>query len=481
MDDWLNSTRHPIHMPRTLFFLSIIHCELEFGAVVEYCIAQGYDVYVVVGWVGPSAERTGDKYRGLGAQVEFLPDSMAYGDPQAGAAESRKEETDAETVKLAPPPKSAIARLRGFASAARSAWRTRAAARRLIARIRPNVIITGADHSCGRFHNALHLKARQQAIPIAVIPYNSNVSTSVAIRSAFIRMSDNMVAPEAFAAHGILNPIFARLFPRWTRQSGDVSLFRFDPLDTIAARLFGLVEHDPWEHPSHRVDLFLAPTAHAMTVLETSGFPMQKARLAGMPRMDAIIARWLDPAYRNEVMTKLSLSQGQPFILWNMEPGWEHRYMTAQAHWELVKSTATVLRETGLPVVVALHPLCHEANYRFLEAMPGFVISRGLHIYDVMPAAKVIVSFLCSTNIVANALGCDLIIYDRYRRAVPDGMFALEHRLPDSTIVYDLEELGQAVKAAARASCAPPTTVLKRLAAMPACPKIDTMLRELAL
>jgi len=436
---------------KILVYHSIVHQHREVGPAIDHLAINGMRMTLLLGWRGPSADEAADHYAALGIDVLRVPHELAYDDPNAPSHQAQIAPPEAPDVGSGGPSRwrQGIRRLLGFVIALRSAAKTRRYAEHLLMHTTPDIIIIGTDHSCGRCHNALKRAAQKQGIPCVSIPYSSLLSTAIAERSVFYRLKYGMVAPQLRADHGVTNRIFSHLAPSWTREKGGVRLFRFDPLNTLAARLYGLVDLDPWQNPSHDIDLYLAPTDHAMRLLAESGFPMDKVKLVGMPRLDKVAGKLATVGLRSELLNGLGIPDDASFILWNMEPGWEHGYRSVTEHWSQVKAIAASLRDTRMPVVISLHPLCHHSDYEFIEETPDFVISRNSAIHDLLPFSALVISYLCSTNIIASIFGKKSIIFDPKRYVAEDGESVGDHRVPGSEVVHSLEELANAITNAA--------------------------------
>ena len=441
-----------------LFVVSILNYHREVEPVIAYFRKRGYATHVLIGWVGADADRAIEHYLSLGCQIHRVPDSHAYGVLPAapGAAGATGPET-ANTVRRTPKKRLAqsvrdipilghyLGRLAGLIRATAAAHRTRQYARDLVRTISPNLIFMGPFHSCGRFDNAIMVEASTQQIARCCYPvstYHGKIGAHHARQSNLRR---GMLPQTLRTDYDILNRLLAFLRPSWTFDNGTARTFMWDPLHMIAARLNGLLPSDIWQKPSPDFDRVYVFSEFSASLLEHSGFPMDRVETTGIPLLDDVFHGCRDRSVRERIFKELRLQADEPFLLFNVEPSFEHHYCDATTHWARFDSMMTLVSSFQLPVVLSLHPLCDEADYAYAEQRFGVRIARHRKIYELYPYCRLAVSFACSTNILAEIFDKPIVVYDFFGMADEASERAFEFRLPFVKVANTFEQIRQLI------------------------------------
>lgn len=432
------------------FYLSIIHCNIEFGSVVEYCIEEGEDVSVLIGWSGKSAKNAEDKYRALGASIIPISPEMLYGDQElsSGVAKRLSDEirdTD-RSDRTSRPIIGFVSRIVGFVHTFAKMWSARKHSSEIVKSLKPDVFVVGCDHSHGKLYNGILAACLKQGIPTIGLATSPIISTETAKRSRFYRLKDGVFQKQWFVDFDILNRFLAKLFPNWVCSNDSLSIFMWDPLDMLAAMLLRLQDDDPWCVPSHLLTRYCTHSEHARKLLHLSKYPMDKVRVCGMPLLDDVSKMLLNKSEYEQVLNDINLVDGQPFILWNMAPSWEHGVMTKTEHFSQVHGIQDILSECNMPVIISLHPLCAYDNYKFLERDSTFLISRNWKIHYLYPLCSFVVSFMCSTNQLASEFNKQIILLDCEGKIVDGGPSAIDHNVEGAILVHSLGDLRDSVQ-----------------------------------
>jgi hypothetical protein len=402
--------------PVALINLSVLHAPREMGPVIERALESGWKIYLVAGTHGiaDSIERWCQQ----GATRIDPPMPYVYGAspveaadreaPRAPAPSRPRNQWRQKIVALAPP---SLRALLSLVAQWRFMRRARTVASAIFRQADPDVFISNNFHSCGRLDNALLDESRRKAVVSACIAVSPLVAKVIARPGRLVQYHSGMYADEQKVSHSLFSRIIAALHPEWTVADGSACIFMWPPAAMLASRLAGLLPADVWQTPHPDFDLIFAQHARAAELLRESGVPEEKIRVHGPPRMDEVIRSLAQPAWLAKFYGDHRLRLGEPYILWNVEPSWEHHYCTAELHWQRVRQLAVRLRVLSRPIVVSLHPLCSRADYEFLEGEFGFRISDyGIH--HVYPGCEFAVSFACSTNYYAVMLRKRILMYD---------------------------------------------------------------------
>lgn len=386
--------------------LFVPHGLVEMRALLERCVAAGWRVELLLGYEGATAGAVADWAAAHGAGLHRLPTAFAYGGTYSEPAMPR-------LIKALPSLPGRMARL---AWTVRTRTRHKAAVKPWLAglldRVRPDIMLTHNFRSCGHPDYALLRGCVDRGVPTACVVVSPMTSRQISYMSRPAQYHTGLVPEHYRVDFDPFNRLMARLKPEWIAWDGDLGIFHVHPADMLAARFAGLLPKDVWQVPSDEFDVIFAPTERSRGRLLECGHAPARVRCAGMPRMEEAVRLRADQAAIDAMYRQLDLPSGSPFVLWNMEPSWEHEYSTAEVHWERVARIRARLEQLGRPVVISLHPLCKLDDYTFLEATPNIHISRAHGIHLLYPFAAFSVSFGCSTDQFAEAAGKPVLFYD---------------------------------------------------------------------
>jgi len=428
---------------RALFVVSIYNYWREVEPVVRHFVERGVRTAVVLGWRGETEDAAISALSALGVQIVRVPDAHAYpaqlparaNAPSVAAPAKRKPSSLARLAALP---------TRYAAQRAVLAW-----ADALFERTAPDVVLQGPYHGCGTFDQAIGAVRSRRGIPAVCYPVSAYHGRIGAIFARFSNLERGMISPLHDAGVDPINRLFAALKPEWVARQGDRTVFMFDPLCLVLARLSGLgVPADVWQKPGVDFERVCVFSEFSAGLLRESGYPMDGVRIAGIPLLDPVAAAAVQPGSRAALLAELGLPPDARFVLMNVEPSAEHHYADAPTHWRNFRATVSAVRAAGLPVVLSLHPLCNPADYAFAEAEFDVRIARRHKIYDLYPYCEAVASFACSTNIVAECFGKPLVIYDYFDMASETSPRRSEFRLPGAHVCAAPEALTQALREA---------------------------------
>lgn len=447
---------------RALFVTSIVHYAREHWPVLEYFKERGDAVHVLVGWRGPTSDEFAARCAAAGMTVHRVPRPLAYEDAPPERDQGADAGDPSAAAGLSGPERRASAPLRrrvGLLVATVTSFfgqlRTCLAARRLtaqlVSQIDPDVIVGGANLACGTFDEGIARQAVRRRIPYCCIPMSPYLGEHNAIHARFGNIRSGMLRLSGLDARtSSLRRALARAFPLWTREQDGIVIFTFHPKRMLAAKLAGIIAKNPWRQPADAYDVCYAESAFAEKMLLAGSYPREKIVVAGKPLLDGVYARLGDHEHEAALYEYLELRDGTPFILFNVEPSFEHRYASWSEHWQRFKELMEGVGRTGLPVVLSLHPLCDPRDYRFVESEYGFKLSERYKIVELYPYCGVSISFPCSTNLLAAPFERPLVIYDWYGLTHEDYPRVDIFRLPGALLAYDVEELIRQISAVVR-------------------------------
>lgn len=430
--------------------VSIYNYHREVRPVIENFTRNGWQVIVAIGWLGQTADEAAAAYAASGCSVERIPEAMAYpGEaPRSAMAPAVKAVERAVAKKL-----SVMRRLAGLAGILRRMVAVRQWASRFLDQIQPDVVLSGPFHSIGKFDNAFLLATRRRALPHCCYPFSPYHGRKNAILARFGNLSGGMLSKVLSADYDRLNQLMAKSFPRWTATRGGVTMFMFDPMEMLAGWWAGMMDRDAWQQPSSRFDRVFVFNKFSRDLLAADSFPMDKVVVSGFPLLDDVVARAADPEARSRLLADLEIEKEGSFVLFNVEPSAEHHYCSWDKHWQSFRAMMEVMKNTGLKIVLSLHPLCCTEDYLFAEKEYGVRISRKWTIYDLYPYCQFSVSFACSTNLLAEIFNKPLVIYDFFNMAHPESPRAGEFRLPGALVGHTIAEVEMKIRQVKESAC----------------------------
>jgi hypothetical protein len=262
-----------------------------------------------------------------------------------------------------------------------------------------------------------------------------------------------MAKPVIKANYDLFNRTLARLFVRWTRTLSDSTVaFFWDPALIVAGHLAGLGMNRMWLKPSLDFEKVFVFGEFSRKLLLDAAYPEDKIVVAGQPLLDEILARRDDPVRQAQIASHIGVAPGNPYLLLNVEPSLEHNYATKEEHWCRFHEVMRACSNHGLPVVLSLHPLCDVRNYKFAEAQYGARISTDVTIHELLLSCTVNVSFVCSTNLLAQQFGKPLVVYDYQRIIGRDKESEILYTIPGMLVGRGEEELRRHIATALRSA-----------------------------
>ena len=431
-------------MRTALFVCSIIHYYREMMPVACHFHDRGWRVRVIIGWDGAAAVRAIADCRAAGLEtVELDPAFLIPGADGPVAP-------PAEPAAAAGPSHSSIPLLRRiamFADSVRKLGRQKRYARGLIGTLAPDIVFTGPYHSPDLLHNAIAVTCRMRRIPYCNLPASAYVGERNSVLARFLNRGLGMQSSIIDVDYDRLNRLMSRLFPGWTRTRDNVSIFMWDPVLILAARLCGMLKGNIWQKPAESFDVVYVYSEFSRKMLADSGYDPRKIVISGIPLLDAPRRLHGDDDHRTRMWRALGLPSDRGFILFNVEPSYEHRYASYEDHWRRFHALMAAMQRTSMPVVLSLHPLCNLKDYAFAERQYGVTISRDYRIFDLYPYCRLSVSFPCSTNVVAEEFEKPLVIYDYFGMTAESGPRKDLFRLPSARYGYTVEDVEREVHA----------------------------------
>jgi len=395
-------------MRRALFYYPVAHAPVEINPLVFELLERGWIVTVQFGWVGPDADRHAAALADLGAAVRMPEADMTpYSSHKEALITAEASASVSRTSRLP-----IVRNLDSILSQTRTMRKSYQIARRVIAETKPDILVASNFQSCGRYDYALLKAAKRAGVRTACVITSTLVAKCIASPGRLYQFESGMLTGNFSATSGLFRRVLARAVPAWIASDGKSKMFFFPPDQMIAAWIAGLLPSDPLHTPTADFDVVFSPDRQNLALLRDSGFPESKIRMLGRPRLDEAVRANQDPARRRAWRERCGLSPVERYVLFNVEPSFEHEYCDKWTHFDRLHALMDRMSSYGRRVLVSLHPLCASKNYTHLNELPGVTVLRDIGIETPYPDADFVVSFPCSTNKFAVAFDKSVLMYD---------------------------------------------------------------------
>jgi hypothetical protein len=416
--------------------LSVMHAPKEIMPLVRELRDKGWQITVLIGWRGMRSEQFAAGLIAEGYRVRLVSESFAYAEPRESSYEGA--ESFRKSVKRRIP-----RAFLGLLEVIRYCLFVRkeiVEARRILDEVNPDLVLMNNFHSCGRFDNALFAAAKERGIGTACVLVSPLVGKAIARPGRLTQYYSGMMGDVCRTDHSLTNRLVARFFPEWTVSDESTSLLMFPGDQLLGTWLSGILPKDIWQVPLVDFDAVFAPNEFSLGVLERGGFPCGKVFVFGPPRLDDVIAQLQDPKEIRSLYVRLGIPFGTPFLLWNVEPSFEHHYCSKEAHFRNFEGIRNIILDIGVPTMISLHPLCRLEDYLFAEHSGRIVIAHSLGIETLYPYCGFSLSFPCSSNQFAPFFKKKVIMYDWFGVRDDPRRWAL-YRQPDMEVATTQEQL----------------------------------------
>lgn len=425
---------------KLLFVLSIPQYDIEFFSVIKYLKKCNFEISVIIGWNGNDIHKVIKKYKNLNCNVFHIDKKFLYS--------TKINKTIIKHKNLNPKRISFIkskSRLILFLKYFVYFYLLKRHCKIILDKFFPEIIVFGPYTSCGTFDNAIHTIAKKRNICSICLPMSAHSGKKSVTLARSENFRNGMLPALLSTSYDTINKLISKLFKNWVSQDKELKIFMHDPIRMLAAKYFDLLDDDPWQKPSDLFDHILVFNKFAKDmILETHS--KNKVHEIGVPSLDISIENYYNKKRQKEILLSLDLEKKEKFILYNVEPGYEHKYMSKEDHWELFNKNMNIVSKFKCRVFLSLHPLCNKKDYIFVQKKYDVKIVSNYRIHDLYPFAHIIVSFPCSTNIFSNVFKRNLIIYDYLGLTKPESQRREEFRISNSKIVYDSNQLKNQIK-----------------------------------
>lgn len=393
---------------KVLVFVSVLHAPREFCGFVEKLVGQDYDVHIVIGTEG--IEEQVNLFRDIGTTIYHVPVQFRYQrtnearSSQENKSLSNKNKEVRNSLSFLFKFKSVISPIFYVMSEYKAMQSRRKYTSELMRKISPDIYITHNFHSCGALDNWFLKIANSLGVLSVCLSVSPLVAKIISRPGRGVQYDSGMTGNGILVNKNWLSKCMSFLCKNWrTKAESGAEIYMWAVEQMIAAKIAGILPEDVWQVPNVGFDRVYAYNDFHVDLLRQSRFPMEKVSNYGPPRMDSVVEKIS--------ARKSSDDKVGTFILWNMEPSFEHHYCSKDKHWRNTNFIANELKQLDYPIVISLHPLCQYSDYSYLEEMENFSVSKE-NIEFLYPKCLFAVSFGCSTNYYASVFRKFILMYD---------------------------------------------------------------------
>ena len=276
-----------------------------------------------------------------------------------------------------------------------------------------NFVFAGPYSSIGKFDNVIAYYCNKKKIPFFCFPVFNDICESFNIESRSNLLKAGMLSKILFVNYDIINILLGFLFPNWIRKKENRRFFMHDPILLLTSKICGILEDNIWSKPSRFFNLiFVESSILKKQLVEVDKWSKEKIIVSGKPSSENIFKLFRNVDHKKKIFNYLELKSNINFILYNVEPGWEHHYMEKKKHWKHFEQICKILHKTKKEVILSLHPMCNYDHYKFVIKKYNFKISDKFKIFDLLPHCWFVVSHFCTTNLIANKLKKKTLLFD---------------------------------------------------------------------
>lgn len=380
-------------MKKILISFPVKSYYLEFKNVIFFLLKKDYQLGIILSWLDSETEEIAKLLR-MDCQVFIPPKELCYIDT-ANEKKRRDEEQNKYQIFL-----------KDFLTTIRA----KSYVKKIIKDFSPDFLFQGPFHSVCKIDNFL-LNFKNAEFKKLCFSYSSYAGKKVKLTSFKNRIKENSIPKTYGVKYSLINRLVSFFLKRWIISLRSQSYFIFPPHFIIISLITNSSIKAPKRQPQRMYDRYYAFNNMQKKILIDDGIPESKILVAGIPRLDDVYSLFeknkLKKFYKN-----LSLKFKQKYVIYNVNPLWEHNVKTRKFHFDLLNSHFDILKNKKIKIIISLHPLCDISDYEYLESNTNITISRKYNIYELYPFASFVLSHRCSTNILSLTFNKKVLISD---------------------------------------------------------------------
>lgn len=404
-------------MKTVLFVIGNYQQLREISPVLNFFSRQDNKIHVLFCWDDQHTQNAAIHLKTLGIEIHSFPELYRPAKVSRPTVQAPPS-TDKPACKKKPPHHSIVRRDLNFVAefiiCCGEILRLKHFANKFLDRINPNTVISAAYYSCTQIYDLIFDYTKKHGIPHHCFcwhPFNGQK------QQIFARFNSTRSCGWEYlnTDYSFFSKLVAKLFPAWTRSDGDQKIFPFKPSQLLTAYCYGLLPSDIWQTPHEDFDLLFVESQFALDLLQKSNFDTRRTKVVGKPLLDTVFSNMNNPKHLQSMCATIGLSPDTPFLLLNMLPVPEHKWVTDAQYWEDIAHLCTQLGKLPIKFVVSLHPRCRPEDYGDLFSKNGLLLARQHKLHDLYPYCLAVVTHHCATNPMAHIFNKPLILYDLHK------------------------------------------------------------------
>lgn len=291
--------------------------------------------------------------------------------------------------------------------------RTLREARRLMARVRPRLLVVAED-TVEYATAALIRAAHERGAPAAILPFTVSTAEEPA---------ETYAGARRFQVAGVGNRLLARFRPSWAHTHRGRRLVRQPAPRALALEMFGLAPPRPWTVHSGRADRIAVESPRMLELYRREGLAEETLVLTGAPYDDVLAAAKAEAGPRRAALAaELDLDPSRPLVVSALPPdqmGSRAEACEFASYAALVSAWVDALAASGdWNVVLTAHPRVRPGELDLPARGRVRLVTRDTA--SLVPLADLFVASASATIRWAIATGVPVVNYDVYRYGYGD-------------------------------------------------------------
>ena len=270
----------------------------------------------------------------------------------------------------------------------------------LLAQLKTDVVFSLSDRSHDYVEGPVLWAARRRRVPI-VLPYVAQFDIDAAV--TYRHGADGRPEPELRPFH----PFSLYKLHSYRRLQEQVyrGLFFQAPYVLNAARRVGILSSYPWWTGNGLSDVVCVDTRYTEEQYAKYRVPREKLSVVGHVHFDKIYqSQQRKECLRESLIEQYRLDKKKALLILSVPQYAEQGYMPWSAHWREIDRVVYHASNSGLNLLLSVHPRSDVREYRFLEKKYNCQIAEEA-LADVLSAADIFLASNSSTLIWSVMLG----------------------------------------------------------------------------
>ena len=334
-----------LHPKKVLFVISIIQYFIEGKNLFLYFKKKGYEVTLLFGWTGDRLNESIVFCKKNKIRFHLLPSEFSYTQNVKNKKINKISSRDRALFFLLRFP--LVERFLTIYANIMYISRLKKYFKSYFDKNHFNCVLSGPFSSIGKFDNVIASYCKNLRIPFLCYPVFNDICESFNIESRSHLLKVGMLSKILYVNYDIVNIILSLLFPGWVRKKDKKRFFMHDPILLLTSKFHRILEKNIWAKPSKLFDfVFVESLSLKNHLIKIDKWSSEKVIVSGKPSAENIFKMSKKLKYKKQIYSHLNLKYNENFILYNVEPAWEHNYIDKDKHWKHFEEICEILNKT---------------------------------------------------------------------------------------------------------------------------------------